>query len=111
MTGRNEITAGDRWLNQRLSTSANVSLIYQTEMLSGLFGSFFFLAVSVSTDYSFKRFEDNCEMQKSHSCFDLMRCDRIKSGEKSGNIGVMPGEAEDDLQIMLYSKFYVFSIL
>lgn len=55
--------------------------------------SFFFLAVSVRTDYSFKRFEDNCEMQKSHSCFDLMRCDRIKSGEKSGNIGVMPGEA------------------
>lgn len=37
MTGRNEITACDSWLNQRLPTSANVLLIYPSETLSAIF--------------------------------------------------------------------------
>lgn len=37
MTGRDEITAGDRWLNRRLSSSANVSLIYQRKCCQAFF--------------------------------------------------------------------------
>lgn len=42
MTDRIEITACDPWLNQRLPTSANTSLICLLEALSGFLSYFIF---------------------------------------------------------------------
>lgn len=50
-----EITACDSWLHQRLPTSANVLLIYPSEMLSGFFFFLFFYSLfGVKIDYFFQ---------------------------------------------------------
>lgn len=71
MTGRNEITACDHWLNQRLSTCANMPLIYPSEILSGFF---FFPAVKIDLFLCFQ------VAQTLLRCCDLSRHRKIDTG-------------------------------
>lgn len=115
MTGRNEITACDSWLNQRLPSSANMLLlIYPSETLSAI--SLYLFSVSKLIIF-FKCLADNPLTLKSHCCYDVTRQRRIKSGQEKINIAVIlwcpwiEGFTDNKLLWLRYYHYYFFLLL
>lgn len=112
-TGRDEITACDSWLNQRLPTSARPV----ADISDGNAVRFFFLySFSVSKLLIFfKCMADKSLTQKSHCCYDLTRHCRIKSGQERINIAVIlwchgiEGFTDDMLLQGIIILFFLFS--